>query len=49
MLRGNADLARRLNVKLRARGIMNGDTKCYVSLAHDAADIAHTVTAWSGA
>ncbi len=49
VLRGNADLARRFNAKLRARGIMKGDTKYYVSLAHTEADIAHTIAAWSGA
>jgi glutamate-1-semialdehyde 2,1-aminomutase len=47
--KGNADLARRFNAKLRGRGIMKGDTKYYVSLAHDEADIAHTIAAWDAA
>ena len=49
VLRGDADLARRFNVKLRARGIMKGDTKYYVSLAHDEADVRHTIAAWDAA
>ena len=49
MARGDADLARRFNLKQRARGIMKGDTKYYVSLAHDQADIEHTIAAWDGA
>lgn len=49
VLRGDAGKARRLNVKLRAGGIMKGDSKYYVSLAHDEADISHTVAAWDAA
>ena len=49
VLRGNAALAGRFNAKLRARAIMKGDTKYYVSLAHDDADIRHTIAAWDGA
>jgi glutamate-1-semialdehyde 2,1-aminomutase len=45
-MRGDADLARRFNAKLRQRGIMKGDSKYYVSLAHDAVDIRHTIDAW---
>ena len=48
VLRGDADKARRFNAKLRSRGIMKGDTKYYVSLAHDDADIALVLDAWSG-
>ena len=47
--KGSADLARRFNAKLRARGIMKTDTKYYVSLAHDEGDIAHTIGAWDTA
>jgi len=42
-----ADQARlkRLNVLLRAAGLLKGESKFYISLAHDADDIAHTVEA----
>jgi glutamate-1-semialdehyde 2,1-aminomutase len=43
---GDAGLARRFNAKLRGRGILKGDSKYYVSLAHDEADVAHTIAAW---
>jgi glutamate-1-semialdehyde 2,1-aminomutase len=46
VLKGDPDLARRFNMKLRARGILKGDTKYYVSLAHDERDIAHTIATW---
>jgi glutamate-1-semialdehyde 2,1-aminomutase len=49
VLSGDADMARRFNVKLRARGIMKSDTKYYVSLAHDEADVRHTIAAWDAA
>ncbi len=49
VLRGDADLARRFNAKLRPRGILKGDSKYYVSLAHTDADIAHTIAAWTEA
>ncbi len=49
VLRGDAERAKRFNASLRARGIMKGDTKYYVSLAHTEADIAHTIAAWDGA
>jgi glutamate-1-semialdehyde 2,1-aminomutase len=49
VLRGDPDMARRFNAKLRAHGIMKGDTKYYVSLAHDEADVRHTIAAWAAA
>ena len=49
VLRGDADLARKFNLKQRERGIMKGDTKYYVSLAHDEADVAYTIAAWTDA
>jgi glutamate-1-semialdehyde 2,1-aminomutase len=49
VLRGDADKARRFNAKLRSRGIMKGDTKYYVSLAHTDEDVAHTIQAWNEA
>ncbi|MFO1081513.1 MAG: aminotransferase class III-fold pyridoxal phosphate-dependent enzyme [Reyranellaceae bacterium] len=48
-LKGDAALARRFNQLLRARGIMKGESKYYVSLAHDRADIEHTIAAWTEA
>jgi glutamate-1-semialdehyde 2,1-aminomutase len=48
-LRADAELARRFNAKLRARGIMKGESKYYVSTAHDAADLRHTIDAWRDA
>ena len=48
-LKGDAAIARRFNQLLRARGIMKGESKYYVSLAHDRADIDHTIAAWADA
>jgi len=48
-LKGDAVIARRFNQLLRARGIMKGESKYYVSLAHTRADIDHTIGAWSDA
>jgi glutamate-1-semialdehyde 2,1-aminomutase len=47
--RANADLQRRINTQLRAHGVLKGDTKFYVSLAHDAADIETTLAAFRAA
>jgi glutamate-1-semialdehyde 2,1-aminomutase len=49
VLHGDAEKMRRFNALLRARGILKGESKYYVSLAHTAADIAHTRDAWSSA
>ena len=48
-LNGDATLLRRFNALLRERGIMKGESKYYVSLAHDAADIRHTLDAFQDA
>jgi glutamate-1-semialdehyde 2,1-aminomutase len=48
-LKGDKAIAARFNQLLRARGIMKGESKYYVSLAHDQADIDHTVAAWEEA
>jgi glutamate-1-semialdehyde 2,1-aminomutase len=48
-LRGDADLARRFNVLLRERGILKGEQKYYVSLAHTADDVRQTREAWQSA
>jgi len=39
----------RFNKLLRERGIMKGESKYYVSLAHTQADIDQTIEAWAGA
>lgn len=45
-LKGDKAIAGRFNQLLRERGIMKGESKYYVSLAHTQADIDHTVGAW---
>jgi glutamate-1-semialdehyde 2,1-aminomutase len=47
--RGDMDMARRFNALLRERGILKGEQKYYVSLAHTADDIRHTSEAWASA
>lgn len=49
VLRGDAETMRRFNALLRQRGILKGESKYYVSLAHDEGDIRHTVAAWDEA
>ncbi|MGH7038239.1 MAG: aspartate aminotransferase family protein [Stellaceae bacterium] len=49
VLRGDAEKMRRFNTLLRQRGILKGESKYYVSLAHDEDDIRHTVAAWDEA
>jgi glutamate-1-semialdehyde 2,1-aminomutase len=48
-LKGDKTIAARFNKELRERGIMKGESKYYVSLAHTQADIDHTVAAWEQA
>jgi glutamate-1-semialdehyde 2,1-aminomutase len=48
-LRGDADMLRRFNAALRERGILKGESKYYVSLAHTPEDIRHTIDAWASA
>jgi glutamate-1-semialdehyde 2,1-aminomutase len=48
-LRGDAELMRRFNALLRERGILKGESKYYISLAHTADDIAFTIDAWKDA
>jgi glutamate-1-semialdehyde 2,1-aminomutase len=47
--RGDMDMARRFNALLRERGILKGEQKYYVSLAHTQDDIRHTREAWASA
>jgi glutamate-1-semialdehyde 2,1-aminomutase len=46
-LRGDAEMLRRFNRLLRERGILKGESKYYVSLAHTSEDIRHTCDAWA--
>jgi glutamate-1-semialdehyde 2,1-aminomutase len=48
-LRGDAGLMRRFNALLRERGILKGESKYYISLAHTDEDIAFTIDAWKSA
>ena len=48
-LRGDAEMLRRLNALLRERGVLKGEQKYYVSLAHTPDDVRHTCDAWSSA
>lgn len=48
-LRGDADLMRRFNALLRERGILKGEQKYYVSLAHTSDDIRFIREAWASA
>src|SRR5947207_9327609 len=48
-LTGDADLMRRFNALLRERGILKGESKYYISLAHTPDDIAFTIDAWKSA
>ena len=49
MAGADAARARRLNGLLRAGGILKGEGKIYVSLAHDARDVADTLGAYRAA
>jgi glutamate-1-semialdehyde 2,1-aminomutase len=49
VLRGDAEMLRTFNRLLLQRGILKGESKYYISLAHDAADIAKTKEAWTDA
>jgi len=40
---------RRFNALLRERGILKGESKYYISLAHTPDDIAFTIDAWKSA
>src|SRR5215471_10722655 len=48
-LLGNTDMLRRFNALLRERGVLKGESKYYVSLAHTSDDIRHTREAWASA
>jgi glutamate-1-semialdehyde 2,1-aminomutase len=48
-LRGDGEMLRRFNALLRERGVLKGESKYYVSLAHTPEDIRHTCEAWASA
>jgi glutamate-1-semialdehyde 2,1-aminomutase len=48
-LKGDGDMLRRFNAALRKRGIMKGESKYYVSVAHTDEDVKQTIEAWKGA
>ena len=48
-LTGDPAMARHFNALLRERGILKGEQKYYVSLAHTAADVKDTIAAWQSA
>jgi glutamate-1-semialdehyde 2,1-aminomutase len=48
-LRGDTEMLRRFNALLRERGILKGESKYYVSLAHTSEDIRFTREAWASA
>jgi glutamate-1-semialdehyde 2,1-aminomutase len=48
-LHNDAEMSRRFNRRLREGGVFKGDSKFYVSTAHDAADISQTLAAFAAA
>jgi glutamate-1-semialdehyde 2,1-aminomutase len=48
-LQQDSEALRRFNLALREQGVLKGDTKFYVSTAHDADDVKHTLEAFASA
>jgi glutamate-1-semialdehyde 2,1-aminomutase len=48
-LQQDSEALRRFNATLRSQGVLKGDTKFYVSTAHDADDVQHTLAAFAAA
>jgi glutamate-1-semialdehyde 2,1-aminomutase len=48
-LAGDPETMRRFNALLRERGILKGESKYYISLAHTPDDIQFTIDAWKSA
>jgi len=46
-LRADAEMMRRFNRRLRERGVLKGDSKMYMSVAHDARDVAQAIDAFT--
>jgi glutamate-1-semialdehyde 2,1-aminomutase len=49
ILRADAEIGRRFNALLRERGVLKGEQKYYVSLAHTPDDVQFTSQAWESA
>ena len=49
VLAGDAEMSRHFNKLLRERGILKGESKYYVSLAHTAEDVKFAADAWKSA
>jgi glutamate-1-semialdehyde 2,1-aminomutase len=49
ILRADAEIGRRFNALLRERGVLKGEQKYYVSLAHTPDDVQFTSQAWQSA
>jgi len=49
VLAGDAEMSRQFNKLLRERGILKGESKYYVSIAHNAADVKFATAAWKSA
>ena len=49
IMRGDAAMLRRFNQTMREHGVLKGDSKFYVSLAHTAEDVRHTLDAFAAA
>jgi len=49
VVKGDADMMRTFNRLLRERGILKGESKYYISIAHDDADIKFTQDRWESA
>jgi glutamate-1-semialdehyde 2,1-aminomutase len=47
--RADAEMMRRFNRRMREHGVLKGDSKMYISLAHDAADVAQVLDAFTHA
>jgi glutamate-1-semialdehyde 2,1-aminomutase len=48
-LRGDPEMHKRFSASLRASGILKGESKFYVSLAHDERDVGQTLDAFATA
>jgi glutamate-1-semialdehyde 2,1-aminomutase len=48
-LQQDSDALRRFNATLRSHGVLKGDTKFYISTAHDADDVTQTLAAFAAA
>jgi glutamate-1-semialdehyde 2,1-aminomutase len=47
--RGDRDMQTRINRRLREGGVLKGESKFYVSIAHDGEDVRHTLAAFAAA